>query len=92
MCAQAYGKAADVFSFGVVLWELVTLAVPWHDDDKKFLGRAGGNAPNQHFRDPTLYVINSVPKGDRLDLPAPQDIAPPLPELPRVRDGLSDHA
>ncbi len=90
--AQAYGKAADVFSFGVVLWELVTLMIPWRHDDKDFPnggtvppGRgAPSNGGDQHFRDPTLYVINCVPKGDRLDLPAAQDIKPPLPELPRV--------
>ncbi len=28
---QAYSKAADVFSFGVVLWELITWQMPWEE-------------------------------------------------------------
>jgi serine/threonine protein kinase len=29
LAGQPYGKAADVFSFGVVLWEVLTLKEPW---------------------------------------------------------------
>ena len=29
--AQAYSKAADVFSFAVVLWELAVWQLPWED-------------------------------------------------------------
>lgn len=29
LSGQPYGKAADVFSFGVVLWEVITLKEPW---------------------------------------------------------------
>ena len=28
---QAYSKAADVFSFGVILWELITWQMPWKE-------------------------------------------------------------
>lgn len=28
---QAFSKAADVFSFGVVLWELATWQLPWEE-------------------------------------------------------------
>ena len=27
---SAYGRSADVFSFGVVMWEVVSLEQPWH--------------------------------------------------------------
>lgn len=85
-----------MFSFGVVLWELVTLERPWRDEPDPSLpsggagagaagGCDGGNAALQHFRDPLLYVIASVPHGGRLDLPAAGAIEPPLPELPKVR-------
>ena len=30
---QAYGKSSDVFSFGVIIWELTTLAWPWHEPE-----------------------------------------------------------
>lgn len=29
--AQEYTKAGDVFSFGVVLWELITWQLPWEE-------------------------------------------------------------
>ena len=28
---QAYSKAADVFSFGMILWELITWQMPWEE-------------------------------------------------------------
>ncbi len=28
---QDYSKAADVYSFGIVLWELLTWQIPWGD-------------------------------------------------------------
>ena len=28
---QDYSKAADVYSFGIILWELLTWQIPWGD-------------------------------------------------------------
>ena len=86
-----------MFSFGVVLWELVTLNIPWHEDDKKpppeaaaGAGRAGGtkDPPEEPtYQDPTMFVVLNVPTGIRLELP--KTIDPPLPELPMVSQSNS---
>ena len=80
---QAYGKAADVFSFGVVLWELVTLGVPWHDEGEDHDGGGGGAGPGGAKLQ--YYVIANVPQGDRLEFPPHASLQPPLPEAPAVR-------
>ena len=66
---RSYGKEADVFSLGVLLWELVTLKEPWREETE---GRTA-----------LYYIINSVVDGKRLELPDPAAAEPPLPELPR---------
>lgn len=80
---QEYGTAADVFSFGVVLWELVTLEQPWYNDHER-PGLCSRIMPEVHGGN-QLFVIRQVPLGVRLPLPAAQDVEPPLPDLPAVR-------
>lgn len=88
---QAYGKAADVFSFGVVVWEMVTLGVPWREDlGAKESAMQGDNAPRSTtedgpFRDQVFHVMNAVPQGSRLVFPDPATVCPALPEAAEVR-------
>lgn len=70
LAGLTYGTAADVFSFGVVVWEMLTLRQPWRDETE---GRAA------------LYVIMSeVIGGGRLALPRAEDVSPPFPEAADV--------
>ena len=70
LAGRDYGTAADVYSFGVVLWELLTLRQPWRDETE---GRAA-----------LYFIMSEVIAGNRLALPAPADVAPPLPEAADV--------
>lgn len=81
-CLQDYGTAADVFSYGVVLWELTTLEQPWFNDHER-PGLCSRIMPEVHGGN-QLFVIRQVPLGVRLPLPAAQDVEPPLPDLPKV--------
>lgn len=72
-----YGYPNDVFAFGVILWEIVTLRVPWeHGDD------GGGDAPHPERNGMVrlVEVMEKVISGVRLQFPPAQDVQPPLPE------------
>lgn len=59
--------AADVFAFGVLLWEILTLQVPWEDI-----------APHPGHQ--VYALIRDVPKGRRLQFPASvAELQPPPP-------------
>lgn len=61
---QSYTKAADVFSFGVVIWELVTLAVPWRSAMGQPAGDGaetdGSDAEDSYTRHNFFHVISQV--------------------------------
>ena len=40
---QQYSKAADVYSFGIILWELLTWQVPWGDLNPFQVPQTNGN-------------------------------------------------
>lgn len=66
---EDYSLQADVFSMGVILWEIVTLEIPWdiqHDGVVRDI----------------FHVIYLVSNRERLELPTESDV--PLPELSRI--------
>lgn len=67
-----YNTQSDVFSFGVILWEIITLGVPWTNKDDR---------PVNMFA-----IMRKVKDGARLQFP-PEDTIPgrELPELTEVR-------
>ena len=93
---QPYNKSADVFSFGVVLWELVTLQVPWRKAGgvQSSLSESGSEGEDRFdgvsdptmYRDPFFHVLKEVPSGTRLPFPEPST-EKPLEELHRVSAG-----
>lgn len=70
-----------MFSYGVVLWELLTLEQPWFNDHER-PGLCSRIMPEVHGGN-QLFVIRQVPLGVRLPLPSAQDVEPPWPTCPR---------
>eukprot|EP01025_Chloroclados_australasicus_P069715 TRINITY_DN9878_c0_g1_i5.p1 TRINITY_DN9878_c0_g1~~TRINITY_DN9878_c0_g1_i5.p1 ORF type:complete len:1226 (-),score=163.94 TRINITY_DN9878_c0_g1_i5:2141-5818(-) len=64
---EAYSRESDVFSFGVILWELVTLRTPWGDDYEEsrcnkcvVIGRRMFNPSDEHL-ELTKDAIYGIP-------------------------------
>ena len=43
-----YSKAADVYSFGIILWEMMTWRLPW-DDLNPFQVKCNTGGTDKHF-------------------------------------------
>ena len=72
-------------SFGVILWELLTLKEPWADRGPSSSKEDSDDFPTERtFSERERYALFHVPKGERLLLPTPEQIEPELPELQQV--------
>ncbi|KAG2490342.1 hypothetical protein HYH03_011289 [Edaphochlamys debaryana] len=73
LAGEEYGWSTDVFSFGVVIWEVVTLQQPWASE-----------LAHHHKQVEPWIIRTAVTGGQRLAFPDPATIRPDLPELSQL--------
>ncbi|KAG2422828.1 hypothetical protein HXX76_015770 [Chlamydomonas incerta] len=75
---KEYATATDVFSFGVVLWEVVTLQTPWESELHQYENKG------LKVLEPVFIHEEVVTKNKRLAFPEPATLEPALPELAQL--------
>ena len=65
-----YGFPHDVFAFGYILWEILTLRIPWSAEDEACHGGRSSDVR-------VALAIESVIQGRRLPLPDPLELTAP---------------
>lgn len=67
LCGEKYTKAADVYPFGIILWEILTWKVPFDEDDDD-----NDTQPNR--KPAHVRICAKLMQKERPRIPSPEEI------------------